>query len=153
MKATATPGNQYPRLWVPGLHQKWYWPTIDNIDTAREAALTGSYVAFLVAGLTGAFALLSAFRILNWIDPWALIDAVVFTALGFLIRRMSRVAATAALILFLFERVYEASARGWKASVGLLAAILVIRFASGIRGTFAYHRYKRQEATPYQNIL
>lgn len=123
-----------------------YSPKIHNIETARCAALIGSDVAFLVSGLTGALALLSAFHILDWVDPWSLVDSVLFAALGLLIRRMSRVAATSALVLYLLERIYETYVRGWTSSVGLLAAVLVIGFASGARGTIAYHRYNRNAA-------
>jgi hypothetical protein len=128
-------------------HRQWlryWWPRIDDIESAKDAAFTGVHVAFFVAGLTGLSALLSIFHLLNWSDPSSLVDAGLFAILGFLMSRMSRVAASLALGLFVLERLYEFYARGL--SVGFLAALFIIGLTSGIRGTFAYHRFKKQSA-------
>jgi hypothetical protein len=97
-----------------------------------------------VSGVTGLLALLSAFHILDWVDPWSIFDAGLFAVLGLLIRRMSRVAATSALVLYLLERVYAAYVGGWTTTAGVVGAMLFTAFTSGVRGTIAYHRYKRQ---------
>jgi hypothetical protein len=125
----------------------WFWPDIHNLDTARDAALTGSHTAFVVSGMTGALALLSAFHILNLADPWSLVDAMLFAVLGLLMRRMSRVAATSAIALFTIERGYEAfvrSRRPMTTVAAVLVGVLYLGFTSGVRGTIAYHRYKRE---------
>jgi hypothetical protein len=59
---------------------------------------------------------------------------------------MSRVAAISALVLFSSERAYETFVRDRPLATAVvgLSAIFYIGFASGIRGTLAYHRYKRQ---------
>jgi hypothetical protein len=136
--------DQLPAPWRAKDKSKWYWPTIRDIDTARHAALNGSYVALFVSGVTGLLALLSAFHILDWVDPWSIFDAGLFAVLGLLIRRMSRVAATSALVLYLLERVYAAYVGGWTTTAGVVGAMLFTAFTSGVRGTIAYHRYKRQ---------
>jgi hypothetical protein len=118
------------------------WPSIQNVDTARAVALNSSYFVFSISGLTAAMALL--------VDRWSLVDAAAFGILGFLLRRMSRVAATSALVLFLFERGYEAYVKGWQTTIrgSIFTTFIILGLAAGVRGTIAFHRYKRRSGAP-----
>jgi len=60
--------------------------------------------------------------------------------LGVMIRRMSRAAAVAGLVVFVGGRVYSGVAHGISAG-SVLAIVLLLAFIAGVRGTFAYHRY------------
>jgi hypothetical protein len=143
--------DQLASPWRASDKSKWYWPTIYNIDTARSAAFCGSYAAFFVSCVSAAVASLSAFHVLDWVDSWSFVDAGLFAVLGFLIRRMSRVAAASALALYLLERVYAAHLVGWTTTAVVLAAPVFTLFVSGVRGTIAHHRYKghlAEEQTP-----
>jgi hypothetical protein len=55
---------------------------------------------------------------------------------------MSRTAAVAMLVWFVAERVYGGLAHGVNGRMGVLAIALLSAFISGVRGTFAYHRYR-----------
>src|SRR5258708_4750582 len=84
-----------------------YWPVIYDSESARKAAKAGALAAFFLAGWTALFAFLSIFNISNLNDASALVDAAIFAFLGFMIRRMSRVASIIALVMFVAERVYS----------------------------------------------
>jgi hypothetical protein len=118
----------------------WIWPKIYNRTTAMAAAKEGAWAAFLIAGITGAVALLSVFGLSALASPWSLVDAAVAAFLGIMMRRMSRLAAVAMLVLFFGSRVY-AMAQGISSGTGVMSVALLLLFVSAVRGTFAYHRF------------
>jgi len=122
----------------------WRWPIISDEKSAKKAAATGAGFAFAVAGITGVLAIISIFRPLGFVKPLSLVDALLFGFLGFMIQwKTSRIAAVAALILFVGERIYAGVGLGISAAVGALAVIFLLGFISGVRGTLAYHVYRR----------
>jgi hypothetical protein len=118
----------------------WLWPDITDSEGAAAAGREGAAASFVIAGITAIFAVLAFFGVANMVSPWALIDAGVMAVLGLFIRRMSRVAALAALAWFIVARIQGAVARGFASNV-LLGLILLAGFVSGIRGTIAYHQF------------
>jgi hypothetical protein len=125
--------------------QNGIWPIITDAASAKYAAKQGMGAAFFCAGLTVLFVLLArqGMSLVQGINERALVDAAVFAALGILILRMSRVAAVAALALYIVERIVmwiKISSVG-VASIPMMI-VIVLCFVSSIRGTFAYQRYK-----------
>jgi hypothetical protein len=119
--------------------RNWLWPDVVDLESATAAGIEGTAAAFIVAGITTIFAVLSYCDVLDVVSPWALVDANAMALLGFLIHRMSRSAAVIALVWFIVARIQGAVAHGFASNV-LLGLILLPGFISGIRGTLAYHR-------------
>jgi hypothetical protein len=124
----------------------WLWPDITDLESAAAAGREGAAAAFVIAGLSAIFAVLAYFNLLNVLSPWAWIDAGVMAVLGFFIRRMSRLAAVAALAWFVGARIQGAITHSLASNL-LLGLILLAGFISGVRGTFAYHRFKQSAGT------
>jgi hypothetical protein len=117
---------------------EWYWPPVHNSDTARAAALTSSYFVLLIGAMTAATALRTNAQV-----AIPLADAIIYGGLALLMRRMSRVAAVLALALFLLGHGYEIYTSG--VTLGIFVSVFIAGgIASGVRGTIAFHRYKRQ---------
>ena len=58
----------------------WYWPDVSDLDGAKDAARYGMWCAFLVAGVTALFVVLSLFGTrLMGITPAALLDAATLS--------------------------------------------------------------------------
>ena len=106
--------------------------------------MVGAQCGFFVAGATGVLAIISIFVPLRFVGPSSLADALLFAFLGFMVhRKTSRIAAVAALVMFVADRIYAGVEDGLSAAVGVLALILVLGFIAGVRGTFAYHAYRK----------
>lgn len=120
-----------------------FWPHIHDLETAKKATHLGAYTAFWVAGVTALFALLAILKVSTLLKAEALVDAAVFATLGFvMLKKMSRVSAVAALLCFLYERVYMAvTTHNIGSGIGGIGIIFTLFFITGVRGTFAYHRY------------
>ena len=121
----------------------WLWPAVDAPEQALRAARKGMWAALFVAAATGfaaSLALLANSRIAG-VGSSAFVDAVLFGCVAWGIHRGSRIAAVSGLVLYLLERAYM-----WSQSVpgvgGLVIPfVLTASFVSGIRGTFARHRF------------
>jgi hypothetical protein len=124
--------------------QNGIWPTITDAVSARFAAKQGMGAALFCSGTTLVFVYLArqGVAMVQGLNQTALVDAAVFAFLGFAMLRMSRVAAVAALVLFIIERfaMWRSVGGVGVASIPMMAVILLC-FISGVRGTFAYHRY------------
>jgi hypothetical protein len=114
--------------------------------------------AFLVAIITAAVAVLagSGVTLINGIGPLAWIDAAVFAFLGLGIKNMNRAAAVGALVLYVVEQVALFHSTGFNP----MMIAMILSFAQGVRGTFAFHNYREQSsygayasrmAPPYQS--
>jgi hypothetical protein len=127
--------------------QNAFWPTIDSIQTARETAMQGFWAAVFVAVLTAIAALVSIVvgNIAGLpISAWSFIDAGIFVAIAIGIRRMSRIAAALGLVLYIGGRIYMWSLTGPPTAGIVMFLFITLAFVHGVRGTLAYHRYRRQ---------
>jgi hypothetical protein len=99
-------------------------------------------------GLNFVVALLSMFHLLfNESDPTALfVAAGLFAVPAFLVRRMSRVAALSALVLYVLNYLLTVSHSSQTGNF-FFALILTMGLVTGVRGTFAYHRFKKQKSS------
>ncbi len=127
--------------------RNWLWPAIDDIEDAKKAAHAGASSAFLVGGVTGIVTVLHlcGVRFLPDWDAGNFADAVIFLVLGFFIYRFSRIAAVAALLLYVGGQILMMKAVGFRFSV--LPILFTLYFVSAIRGTFEYHNFKRHETS------
>lgn len=129
-----------------------WWPAVDDEESARKTARYGFWAAAINVVLTGfliamlltgnAKTSLAGEPYLIW---WAIGDMVVFIGVAVGLYRYSRVAAVAGLFLFIGSK-----AVGWimvsqSPQVGalLIAALFLIFYIHGVRGTFAWHRHRR----------
>lgn len=136
--------------------QNIFWPEIDSKETAREVANQGFWAAIVVAVVTTIVILITmaagTLEDIPPIDAWAFIDVGIFVAIALGIRKMSRIAAVSGLVVYLIERIYALSYTG--GGGGLFIAIaLILAFINGVRGTFAYHRLRRQSLEETSPIL
>ena len=137
------PATQQPAL--ARNSARWNGWAIYDEQSARSAVRQGMWAAFLIAGATALVAYLAAsgVSLVPGMTSAAWVDAAIFAALGVGFMRMSRVAAVGALILYVVERVWAMKYTGFSP----IAIPMIACFAQSVRGTFAYHKYRRQ--APY----
>ncbi|TVQ23381.1 MAG: hypothetical protein EA367_02515 [Leptolyngbya sp. DLM2.Bin15] len=131
----------------PKAKQNVFWPTIDSIQRAREVAQQGFWAAVIVAVVTTLFALVSivAGDIAELpISAGSFIDVGIFVAIAFGIRRMSRVAAVLGLVVYFGNQLYMWSIIGPQTAGIIVVVFMMLAFIHGVRGTFAYHSYRKQ---------
>ena len=124
-----------------------WWPRIHDTETARRVARQAFWAAIVVVVITLLLVgLAAAGKPVGGVTPIALVDAALFALIALGIRRMSRVAAFAGLLLFGIEKLLMAQSM----NVGNLvtAAALLFAFANGARATIAFHRLRSQEQKP-----
>lgn len=114
------------------------WPSITDEPSARKAALQGVGVAAFISVATTIFAI---FGFLGF-DLNSLVDATTFAIIAWGIFKMSRFAAVAGLIMYLFERGYEVAEAGKINNLGLIL-IFCLAFINAIRATVFYHRLQK----------
>ena len=127
----------------------WYWPKIDDSETAREAVNGGIAASIFISVVTGLMAVLSLIyrKPIFGIDGLGLIDAGLFALVAWRIQRMSRTFAVIGLVLYLAE-IGDRVLNGPSGAVGVLTIVFILGFVGAIRGTFAFYRYRKQESPP-----
>jgi hypothetical protein len=126
----------------------FFWPEIEGSDSARAASKLGATAAAIVALLTlGTMVFMLFVRHIPVSSGFAVtvIAIVLFSALAWGIWRESRIAALTALILYVLDYVVAALSTGWLSGLFVHAAITLF-LLSGVRGTFAAHKYKASGA-------
>jgi hypothetical protein len=124
--------------------QNPFWPSIHDEKSARQAASQGMWASFFCSGATvlAVFLTHSGMLPFQGITDLALLDAGAFAVLGMGIRNMSRIAAVAAMILYLFERVAMAGKLGPSGTPIVVIIGVVFCFLNALRGTFAFHNFE-----------
>jgi len=119
---------------------------IHDEPSARRVARQGTWGAFVVAIITAAASFLSdaGVPVFKGMGPMAWLDAAIFAALGVGIGKMSRAAAIGALLLYIVERIAIAPVAGLS-PITMIA--LVSCFAQGVRGTWAFHKFRQPALT------
>ena len=128
---------------------RWYWPEIGNLADAEQASNAGCWAAVFCAAVTAIFAAISMFsgKSILGINAMAFGDAAVFAVIAWRIRARSKSFAVIGLVLFVLEKIYQFASQPQILGFGLfMAIILTLAFASGVRGTFAYHRMREAMA-------
>ena len=124
-------------------YQKWI--AIDNADSAVRISRQGFWAALLL-GVYHTFLVIWYPTILSIVSYWAFTDTVIYSLIAWRIYKMSRVAAVFGLIVYLYSALFPfffSDAGKLSVADALLATLFTCLFINGIRGTFAYHRYKR----------
>ena len=120
--------------------RNWFWPTIVDVSSAKEAAKGGFWAALFVAVVTAIVATIAmvGHTTIMGAGPWAYVDAALFGLIAWKIKSYSKFFAVAGIVLFIIEKLSLASSQG---ATGLpLALIILLMFINGARGVFAYHR-------------
>jgi hypothetical protein len=88
--------------------QNRWWPSVDDLEGAKDAAHQAAGAAAFVAGVTTLFSILAIFgiHILPGFSPLSLVDASIFAIAAWRIYKMSRAWAVVGLLLFAGERAY-----------------------------------------------
>lgn len=122
---------------------KWTWPAISDAASAVYVAKYGFWAVLYCAASTIVLVILNSFgaQIGNY-DMNALADAFLFTIIGYGIWKMSITAAVAGLALYILERSYAWATSGPKNPI--VAIIFTLLFIHSVRGTFLYHKFKKQ---------
>ena len=125
---------------------RWYWPEITILKQRRKQLSKGA-ASFFIAGITALVATASIYlrKPILGLDAWSLVDATIFAIAGWRTRRLSRTWAVVAFVLFLIEKIYELVSNPVPSGF-VMAIVLLLALLAAVRGTFAYHRFKRNEA-------
>ena len=122
---------------------RWIWPSCEDLDSSKEAALNGAKVAFFVAVGTSIVAFLhiqGILKIFEGMGAEAFVDAGLFFVIGIGLLKISRVAAVAGLLLYIAEQCYMFRMIGRPNFMGILFSLVLL---GAVRGSFAYHRFKK----------
>jgi hypothetical protein len=134
-KETLSDGTASPKR-----YQNFLWPDVYTTRSAHSAARQAMWAAFCCSGVTALTAFLAnnGVTLLGGDTRMAVLRALLYGALAIGIHRMSRSAASLALLIFLLERTQESGPIA-------MTIILLVCFVNGVRGTVEYHRL----APPY----
>ena len=113
------------------------WPNLNTLPGAESAIDIGKVAAYVITVLT------CAFLVFRRAPVSAFLDAAVIGALGFGIGKKSRICAVLALVVYLSEQAF-AYVKGFGSWNIAVLVIIVFLFVNAARGTFAYHRLKKQ---------
>ena len=116
-------------------YQNFFWPDVNTTRSAHSAARQAMWAAFCCSGLTALTAFLAnnGVTLMGADTRMAVFRALLYGALAIGIHRMSRSAASLALLIFLLERTQESGPIA-------MTIILLVCFVNGVRGTVEYHR-------------
>ena len=117
----------------------WVWLKVDSRRRAQNAIEEGFWAAILVSGMTAILLLITVLKDPEQLAAGEVLGVVVFALIAFGIRRRSRAAAFAALILYVLDRIY-ALISGAHGNL-VLAVLITLAFLNAVRGAFAYHRF------------
>jgi hypothetical protein len=119
--------------------QKFFWPAINDAESAKKAAEQGLMAAALYFVMSFGFFLSSEHFIT------AGVSVLVVAACGYGARRMSRVASVVGFI-FVVPGIWGALAQGQ--TVAMLSMIIIsLLFLNAVRGTFWYHKHLKEKAS------
>jgi hypothetical protein len=128
---------------------KWYWPKLTGLKESEQASHQGAGVCFFIAGVTAIVAgvSISLDKPVLGMDAWAFVDAGIFAIAGWRIWRLSRIWAILALAIFIIETVYAVeSSPDVPAAGAYVRAVLALALIGSVRGTFAYHVFRKKES-------
>ena len=130
------------------LSKYWRWIRIVDEGSAVKVSRQGFWAASIIAAF---MIVLFLFRIAEQpydeLGSGLLVRSIVFGATAWEIYRMSRIASVLGLSLHFYFNLYP-SFTLWLKSIldfnsAIVIIVLTIMFINGIRGTVAYHRYRR----------
>jgi hypothetical protein len=122
----------------------WYWPKIEDQTSAEAAVKPAVGASSFVAAVSGLIAILSILyhRPVFGFNGWSLVDALLFVVIAWRIRSMSRTWAVIGILMYLLE-ISLNLATNKSGTIGVLTVIFMLTYIGAIRGTFAFHKYRR----------
>jgi hypothetical protein len=138
-----------------GRLRKVYWPTLDSQESAKKAAHMGAAAVGLSAVVIALIAILNITGVTDHFmggDASFFLEAGICAALAILIYRFSRIAAVLALLLFVLEKLM-ALENGPAHQNLVMTIIWTLFYVNGVRGTFAWHRFKELESAEQAGVL
>ena len=130
-----------------GALREAYWPDMNLRENAEKAIANAANVAFIIAGATALLSVLAWFDVAHVLTPWSLVDAAIFAVIGIFVRRGSRAAAVAGILVYLTEAIDRilsitgSSVGGFSALILLFSLYLI----NGARGAYALARLRGKE--------
>jgi hypothetical protein len=111
----------------------WLWPDFYVEKDARDAAMMGIIACSLIAVVTG-FTFIYRYYVGGDVDQLmgGVLVFVIYCVLGYGIFKMSRMAASAALILFLAEKIYTIGIQGKSLGIAPLLAWYLFQATRGV---------------------
>jgi hypothetical protein len=116
----------------------WVWPKVDTRRRAQNAIEEGFWAATFVSVVAALFLLITVMKDPDQFAVDGLLGVVVFAFIAFGIRRRSRTAAFAGLILYVSDRIYVFVSGAYGNLI--LPIFIALAFLNAVRGTIAYHR-------------
>ena len=134
--------------------QNFFLPTITDKKSAQDAGRQGTAVCVLIIVSNSVLTAISAPTGGATPSQEFIVMMLVYGLIAFLIYKMSRVAAILGLVIYVIEQLVVLAKYGVSGHV-VVAILFVFAFINSIRGTFAYHRFRRlrAEAIEQSNIL
>jgi hypothetical protein len=124
-------------------------PTITDLQSAQRLARQGTAVCVLIIIFSSVVAAIATSIDGTFPSQWFIAAMLIYGLIGFLIYRMSRFAAIAGLVMYLSDRLVLLAQQGLSMNV-IFTIFFVFAFINSIRGTFAYHRFRRQRTEVLQ---
>lgn len=123
------------------------WETIDHPAIARAMAYQGAIATMIIliinVVITFFNLIVEAVTHASLVNQWTFMGIGVSVAIIFGMIAMSRVTAMMSVLLFVLQHFPDLLQGGFPLR-WVLAAVLLVMLLNGVRGTFAYHRLKRQ---------
>lgn len=127
-----------------------FWlPTITDLKSAQDAARQGTAVCVLIIIFSLVIVAISTATVGGTPSQGFIAMMIAYGLIAFLIYRMSRVAAILGLMIYLGERLVLLAKYGMSGNF-ILTIFFIFAFINSIRGTFAYHRFRRQRTGAIQ---
>lgn len=127
-----------------------------DLERARQAARYGGYAAVASAALTLGMVGYALYRgsagpfennyVASVQDPLILLEVALVAVLGVFMMRCGRVAAMTMFVFFLLTKILQFADTGSLSGLPV-ALVFLYFFGNAVRGTFAYHK-RRREADP-----
>lgn len=130
-----------------------FWPVISSKEKAIRCARFGFWAAMISTVVTLLFVLLSVSgtATIGGIDAYALFDVTLMFIFAIGIWFYSRLASILALSLYWLDQLVLMTAETSPNPV--MVIFFSLMYMNGIRGTFAYHRFKaKEQATARKDI-
>jgi hypothetical protein len=120
-----------------------WFPEIYDLKSAQSAANQGTGVCIAIIIVSWIFSVIFT-ATGNAPNYQMLLGAsILYGLIAWLISKMSRLASIAGLLIYLADRVAIIAQNGSKGGNYVIMAFFILAFINSIRGTFAYHRIRR----------
>jgi hypothetical protein len=128
----------------------FWFPAITDLKSAQDAARQGTATCALIMTFSTVLVVVATATGSGGLSQLFIVMMLIYGLIAFLIYKMSRVAAIFGLLLYLGDRIVLIAQSGLSGNF-VLTIFFVLAFINSIRGTFAYHRFRRLRAEDIHN--